>query len=422
MQERARAAAASATPRTGAIARATLHLASRAPRPAPSPEAPPPNPLAHPHMHTIGYGTPSASDPLAPVAFERRDAGPGEIDIEITHCGVCHSDLHQCRDDWQNTVWPCVPGHEIVGRVSRVGEGVTRFAEGDVVGVGCMVNSCRECEPCRAGDEQYCAGPKSCTLTYNGPKLPDGTNTYGGYSTNIVVREEFVLRIPDAIEPEKAAPILCAGVTTYNPMKHFGLEAGQTLGVAGIGGLGHMAVQIGKALDAKVVALTTTPGKADEVRALGADDVIEMSDENALEAAAMSLDLLIDTIPYGHDISPYLALMKPNTTIATVGNMIEMPGFVPGPMVFNRIAISGSLIGGIADTQEVLDLCAEHGIRPEIELIDIENVNEAFERMKDEDVRFRHVIDIAALAARAERVAPEATRIEAPERGEPAGR
>ena len=373
-------------------------------------------------MDTFGYGTESADTKLGPVRFEREDVRAGEVGIEVTHCGVCHSDLHQCRNDWENTVYPCVPGHEVVGRVTRVGEGVTKVAEGDVVGVGCMVDSCRQCEPCRAGDEQYCAGPKSCTLTYNGPKLPDGTNTYGGYSTGMVVREEFVLRIPDAIEPAKAAPILCAGVTTYNPMKHFGLKAGQTLGVAGIGGLGHMAVQIGKALGAKVVALTTTPGKADEVRALGADEVIAMSDEDALEAAAMSLDLLIDTIPYGHDISPYLALMKPNTTIATVGNMIEMPGFVPGPMVFNRIAISGSLIGGIADTQEVLELCAEHGIRPEIELIDVANVNDAFERMKDEDVRFRHVIDMSSLATRAGDLETGARRIDAPTRGEPVGR
>ena len=373
-------------------------------------------------MNTYGYGTESADAKLGPVRFEREEARAGEVEIEITHCGVCHSDLHQCRDDWGNTVWPCVPGHEIVGRVARVGDGVTAFAQGDVVGVGCMVNSCRQCEPCRAGDEQYCAGPKSCTLTYNGPKLPDGTNTYGGYSTSIVVREEFVLRIPDAIEPELAAPILCAGVTTYNPMKHFGLQAGQRLGVAGIGGLGHMAVQIGRALGAKVVALTTSPEKADEVRKLGADEVIVMSDEDAVEGAAMSLDLLIDTIPYGHDISPYLSLMKPNTTIATVGNMIEMPGFVPGPMVFNRIAISGSLIGGIADTQEVLDLCAEHGIRPEIELIEIDGVNEAFERMKAEDVRFRHVIDVASLASRTGELEASAKRIDAPARGEPVGR
>ena len=373
-------------------------------------------------MDTYGYGTESADAKLGPVRFEREQARAGEVEIEITHCGVCHSDLHQCRDDWENTVYPCVPGHEIVGRVTRVGDGVTAFAQGDVVGVGCMVNSCQQCEPCRAGDEQYCAGPKSCTLTYNGPKLPDGTNTYGGYSTNIVVREEFVLRIPDAIEPELAAPILCAGVTTYNPMKHFGLQAGQTLGVAGIGGLGHMAVQIGKALGAKVVALTTSPEKADEVRKLGADEVVVMSDEDAVEGAAMSLDLLIDTIPYGHDISPYLSLMKPNTTIATVGNMTEMPGFVPGPMVFNRIAISGSLIGGIADTREVLELCAEHGIRPEIELIEIDGINDAFERMKAEDVRFRHVIDVSSLASRTGELEADAKRIDAPTRGEPVGR
>ena len=373
-------------------------------------------------MNVIGYGAASADSELAPVVFDREDVRAGEVEIEITPCGVCHSDLHQCRDDWGNTVFPCVPGHEVVGRVTRVGEGVGRFAEGDVVGVGCMANSCQECEPCKAGDEQYCAGPKSCTLTYNGPKLPDGTNTYGGYSSGIVVREEFVLRIPDAIEPAKSAPILCAGVTTYNPMKHFGLKAGQRLGVAGIGGLGHMAVQIGKALGAHVTALTTSAEKRDEIRSLGADEVIVMSDEDAVEEAAQSLDLLIDTIPYGHDISPYVGLMKPNSTLCMVGNMIEIPTFSPGPLVFNRIALSGSLIGGIADTQEVLDLCAEHGIRPEIELIEIDAVNEAFERMKDEDVRFRHVIDMRSLASRRAELSGSATRIDDPERGEPVGR
>ena len=259
-------------------------------------------------MTNIGYGTHASDQKLRPVTFEREPIRAGEVLIDITHCGVCHSDIHQCADDWENTVWPCVPGHEIVGKVTEVGDGVSKFAVGDTVGVGCMINSCQLCDACKAGDEQYCSGPISCTLTYNGPKLADGTNSYGGYSDSITVREEFVLAIPAAISPAEAAPILCAGVTTYQPMKHFGLKAGQTLGVAGIGGLGHMAVQIGKALGAKVTAFTTSADKSDAIIALGADTVVVMDDEGMVKGAAQSLDMMIDTIPYPHDLADYLAL------------------------------------------------------------------------------------------------------------------
>lgn len=371
-------------------------------------------------MHVFGYGATRADEKLKPVQFDRQPVRPGEVAIRITHCGVCHSDLHQARDDWNNTVWPCVPGHEIVGEVVEIGEGVTKVAVGDRAGVGCMVNSCQECDPCRAGDEQYCAGPKSATLTYNGPKVPDGTNSYGGYSTAIIVREAFVLTIPDALGSADAAPILCAGVTVYNPMKHFRLKAGQTLGVAGLGGLGHMAVQIGKALGAKVIAFTTSPEKADDVKALGADEVVAMGDEEAVKAHEMSLDLLISTIPYPHDIAPYLTLMKPNTTIASVGNIMGFEAFDPALMVFHRIALSGSLIGGIADTQEVLDLCAEHGIRPKVQMIAMDEIEDAFERLKAEDVRFRHVIDMATLADKADSLG-DAETLATPERGEVVG-
>ncbi len=370
-------------------------------------------------MPTIGYGAPSASEKLRPVTFDREPLRAGEIAIDIDYCGVCHSDIHQCADDWENTVWPCVPGHEIVGRVTETGDGVDKVAVGDLVGVGCMVNSCQQCDPCERGDEQYCEGPKSCTLTYNGPKKPDGTNSYGGYSDNITVRQEFVLKIPDAIEPDKAAPILCAGITTYSPMKHFGLKSGQTLGVAGIGGLGHMAVQIGKALGAKVVALTTSPEKREAIAALGADEVIVMEDEDALKDAAQSLDMLIDTIPYPHDIADYLGLMKPNTTLVVVGNMMQFDAFSPGPMVFNRIAVSGSLIGGIADTQEVLELCAKHDIRPEIKQVDIADINDVFEKVKAEDARFRYVIDMKSLKNKRGDLSPET--VENPVRGEVVG-
>lgn len=373
-------------------------------------------------MTVIGYGALAAHQNLQPVSFDREPLRDGEVEIDIAFCGVCHSDIHQCADDWENTIWPCVPGHEIVGTVAKIGDGVTKFAIGDTVGVGCMVNSCQVCDACKAGEEQYCAGPKSSTFTYNGPKLPDGTNSYGGYSDNIVVREEFVLSIPDAIEPAKAAPILCAGVTTYSPMKHFGLKPGQILGVAGIGGLGHMAVQIGKALGATIIAFTTSTDKVDAAKALGADEVVIMDDEKGVSAAALTLDMMINTIPYPHDLADYLGFMKPGSTLVVVGNMMQFAAFNPGPMVFNRIAVAGSLIGGIADTQDVLNLCAEHGIRPEIEIIDMADINDAFARIKAEDVRFRHVIDMASL--KAEHAATENGRkhLDAPTRGEPVNR
>ncbi|ANY19925.1 NADP-dependent alcohol dehydrogenase C 2 [Tsuneonella dongtanensis] len=372
-------------------------------------------------MDVLAYGTEKASATLKPVKFTRTPARAGEIEIEISHCGVCHSDLHQARDDWDNTVWPCVPGHEIVGTVTAVGDGVKKFKVGDRAGVGCMVNSCQECEQCKMGHEQYCTGPKSATLTYNGPKEPDGTNTYGGYSTGIVVREEFALTIPDKIETEKAGPILCAGITTYQPMKYFGLKKGQTLGVAGIGGLGHMAVQIGKALGAKVVALTTSPEKKQAIMALGADEVIDMSDEKALENAKASIDLIVDTIPYEHDINPYVALVAAKGQIAVVGNLIGFDKIDSGAMIMNHVGITGSLIGGIADTQEVLELCAKHDIRPEIEIIPMDGINDAFKRMQKEDVRFRHVIDMESLRGDAEAV-DGAKELDPPERGAVVGR
>ena len=373
-------------------------------------------------MTVTGYGALAAHQPLQPVRFDREPVRDGEVEIEIMFCGVCHSDIHQCADDWENTVWPCVPGHEIVGTVSKIGDGVTRFAIGDTVGVGCMVNSCRVCDACKAGEEQYCDGPKSATFTYNGPKLPDGTNSYGGFSDSITVREEFVLAIPAEIEAAQAAPILCAGVTTYSPMKHFGLEKGQVLGVAGIGGLGHMAVQIGKALGATVIAFTRSVDKVDAIKKLGADKVVVMDDETAVSAAAQMLDMMIDTIPYPHDLADYLGLMKPGSTLVVVGNMMQFEAFNPGPMVFNRIAVAGSLIGGIADTQAVLNLCAEHGIRPEIQVIDIAGVNDAFARIKNEDVRFRHVIDMASLKTEREAGKDDRRHLDAPTRGEAVNR
>lgn len=348
-------------------------------------------------MHVQAYAALKKGGSMKPVQFDREPLQAGEVAIDISHCGVCHSDLHQVNDDWQNSLYPCVPGHEIIGTISALGDGVSDFAVGQRVGVGCMVNSCQTCDFCKAGEEQLCTGPKSCTLTYNGPKVPDGTNSYGGYASGIIVREEFLLTIPDAISSAEAAPILCAGVTTYQPMKRFGVKAGHVVGVAGIGGLGHMAVQTAKAMGATVIALSTSPDKAGEAAALGATKLIDVGDKDAMAAAEQSLDFLISTIPYPHDLNPYVKLMKPDSTISVVGNLIGFEKLEMGPVVMNRIHIEGSLIGGIADTQAILDLAAEKDIRPQIELIDMDGIDDAFERMKKEDVRFRHVIDLATM-------------------------
>ena len=365
-------------------------------------------------MTVTGYGTKDANTPLSPVRFERPDVRAGEVAVQVAHCGVCHSDIHQAHDDWGNTAWPCVPGHEITGTVTAVGDGVERFAVGDVVGVGCMVNSCQVCDPCRAGEEQYCTGPRGATLTYNGPTKPDGSTTYGGYSTDVVVRQEFVLRIPDAIAPAEAAPILCAGVTTYAPLRQHGVGPGVRVAVAGIGGLGHMAVQLATAMGAEVTALTTTPDKADAARQLGAADVIVMSDQDALDAAEASFDLVLSTIPYSHDVEPYLTLVKHDGVLHFVGLFIPTEtAFMP--LLFQRRTMTGSLIGGVHQTQEVLDFCAEHDIRPEIQTIAMDGVNEAWEKVMDEDVRFRYVIDMATLR---DAETGGAEEYETPDRGE----
>ena len=371
-------------------------------------------------MQAIGYGAQSADDQLQALTFDRVDPRAGEIGFKVLYCGVCHSDVHQVNNDWDNTVYPCIPGHEVIGRVTQVGAGVTKFKAGDIIGVGCMVNSCQTCKPCTQDMEQFCNGPKSATLTYNGPLEPDGTNTYGGYSTHMVVREAFGLRIPDAIDPKDAGPILCAGITTYSPMRHWNLEKGQTLGVAGIGGLGHMAVQIGKALGAKVVAFTSHPGKKQDILDLGADEVVVHTDEDQMEAQAGSIDLLINTIPYPFELEPYIGVMKKNSTIVIVGNFIKIPEFSPADLVFKRIQVAGSLIGGMRETQEVLDLCAEHGIRPNTKMIEIDEVNTVFDQLRHgKETEFRHVIDMESLHRKA---ADDAAAVKAPVRGEPVGR
>lgn len=306
------------------------------------------------------------------------------------------------RNDWGNTIYPCLPGHEIVGRVVRTGPGVTRFKAGDLGAVGCMVDSCGECRGCRDGLENYCEGPKGWTATYNGPMTPDGTNTFGGYSDTLVVKEHFVLRVPDALAAtglERVAPILCAGVTTYSPLRHWKVSAGQQVAIVGIGGLGHMAVKLAKAMGARVTAITTSEEKVDGIRALGADDVLRSDDTKAMEAAAARFDFASFTIPDPFDVNPYVQLLKRDGALVCVGMLGQYAKPLDNEEVaFMRKTVAGSLIGGIAETQEVLDFCATHGITADVEVIPIQDVNDAFDRMMEGDVRWRFVIDMASLA------------------------
>ena len=352
-------------------------------------------------LKTKAYGaTGSVFNSLSEMEIERSAPKADEVRIDILYCGVCHSDLHQVRNDWHNTIYPCVPGHEIIGRVSEAGSRVSKFKVGDLVGVGCMVDSCGTCPPCQEKEENYCEGPVGWTATYNGYMKPknEDFNTFGGYSTNVVVKESFVLRIPAALDIKAAAPILCAGVTTYSPMKHWKVGPGQRVAVVGIGGLGHMAVQIARALGATVTAVTRTTEKQAEAEKLGAHDVLISTDSKAMEAHEMKFDFIIITIPDAFEVNDYVKLLKRDGVITTVGLL----GPYKNPlnnmeMAMHRRSISGSIIGGIAETQEVLEFCAEHNILPEVEIIKMQDINEAFEKMKDEEVRFRYVIDMASL-------------------------
>ena len=352
-------------------------------------------------LKTKAYGaTGSVFSSLSEMEIERPAPKADEVRIDVLYCGVCHSDLHQVKNDWHNTIYPCVPGHEIIGRVSEAGSSVSKFKVGDLVGVGCMVDSCGTCPSCQEKEENYCEGPVGWTATYNGYMKPENEdfNTFGGYSTNMVVKESFVLRIPAALDIKAAAPILCAGVTTYSPMKHWKVGPGQHVAVVGIGGLGHMAVQIARALGATVTAVTRTKEKQAEAEKLGAHDVLISTDSKAMEAHELKFDFIIITIPDAFEVNDYVKLVKRNGVITTVGLL----GPYKDPlnnmeMAMHRRSVSGSIIGSIAETQEVLEFCAEHNIQPEVEIIKMQDINEAFEKMKDEEVRFRYVIDMASL-------------------------
>ncbi|MEX0421240.1 NAD(P)-dependent alcohol dehydrogenase [Spiribacter pallidus] len=342
------------------------------------------------------YAAQSEQSVLAPHTIERRALRPDDVAIAIDYCGVCHTDIHFAQNDWGMTQYPVVPGHEIVGRVTAVGSAVSGFKPGDVVGVGCMVDSCRHCDPCQEGLEQYCLeGP---TLTYNGQDRHDHTVTFGGYSEAIVVSDRFVVSIPEALDPAAAAPLLCAGITTYSPLRHYGVKAGDKVGVIGMGGLGHMGIKFAKALGAEVTVFTRSPEKVDEARAQGASQVIVSTDEAQMEAAAGSFDFMLDTVPVQHDLNPYLALLRHDGTHILVGLLEPVePPLNAGNLVFGRRVLAGSLIGGMPETQGVLDFCAAHGIACDVEMLDIRNINEAYERVKKGDVKYRFVIDMATL-------------------------
>ncbi|MGE4534432.1 NAD(P)-dependent alcohol dehydrogenase [Halomonas sp.] len=345
---------------------------------------------------TRAYAAFADDQPLAPFSFERRQPRPDDVAIEILYCGVCHSDLHFAYNDWGMTRYPIVPGHEIVGRVTAVGDAVSRFKEGDMVGVGCMVDSCRDCQPCREGVEQYCEN--GFTMTYGSDDRHDGSLTQGGYSDRIVVSEHFVLRMPEGIDLPSAAPILCAGITTYSPLRHYGVKAGHKVGVIGMGGLGHMGVKLAKALGAEVTVFTRSEAKVEEAKRHGADQVVVSSDEAQMEAVAETFDFMLDTVPVQHDLNPYLATLRYDGTHILVGLMDPIEPPVAGfNLIFKRRVLAGSLIGGIPETQELLELCAEQGITCDVEMINIDEINTAFTRMQKGDVRYRFVIDMQSL-------------------------
>jgi uncharacterized zinc-type alcohol dehydrogenase-like protein len=344
-------------------------------------------------MPTAAYAAQSATTPLAPWTFERRAPRADDVSIAIDWCGVCHTDLHQARNDWGGSAYPMVPGHEIIGRVPAVGAAVTRFKVGDRVGVGCMVDSCRQCASCDRGLEQYCA--KGPIVTYNDRH---GEPTYGGYSEAIVVTESFVLKVPDGLDPAAAAPLLCAGITTWSPLRHWNVDARSRVGVVGLGGLGHMALKLAKGLGADVTLFTRSPGKEADARRLGADRIVLSTDRAQMTDVAGRFDLIIDTVPYAHDVNPYLPTLALDGTLVLVGYIgaIE-PALNSGPLVFGRRSVAGSLIGGIAETQAMLDFCGEHGIVSDIEVIAMRDINAAYERMLKSDVKYRFVIDMGTL-------------------------
>jgi uncharacterized zinc-type alcohol dehydrogenase-like protein len=342
-----------------------------------------------------GFAAQSATTPLALTAFNRRDVGPNDVQIKIAFCGVCHSDLHMARNEWKNAIYPCIPGHEIIGHVTAVGSDVTKFKTGDAVGVGCMVDSCQTCPSCKEGLEQYC--DNGFTGTYGGEEKVIGGPTHGGYSNAIVVDQNFVLKIPEGMDLASTAPLLCAGITTYSPLKHWGAGPGKKVGVIGLGGLGHMAVKISAALGAHTVLFTTSPSKVADGLRLGAHEVIISTDAAAMAKHTETFDLFIDTVAASHNLSPYFMLLKREGTMVQVGAPEHPLPIEVFPLIFKRRNFAGSLIGGIPETQEMLDFCAAHNITADVEIIPIDYINDAYERMLKSDVKYRFSIDMSTL-------------------------
>lgn len=342
------------------------------------------------------YGTSAPEADLEPIQIDRRTATPNDVEIEILYCGVCHSDLHTARNDWGGTQYPSVPGHEIVGRVTSVGNEVTKFKSGDLVGVGCIVDSCKTCSSCAQDLEQYCLN--GFTGTYNGKDKHLGGHTFGGYSEKVVVNQEFVLRIPENLDAAAAAPLLCAGITTWSPLRHWNVKEGSKVAVVGLGGLGHMAIKLAKGLGASVTLFSRTPGKMDDAKALGTDEIIISTDAEQMKSVQGKFDLIIDTVPYVHDINPYVATLNISGTLVLVGYLGPLePMLHTVPMILGRKSVAGSVIGGIAETQEMLDFCGKHNIISDIEMINMQDINASYERMLKSDVKYRFVIDMESL-------------------------
>lgn len=342
------------------------------------------------------FGTESREADLQQMNIERRNVTAKDVEIEILFCGVCHSDLHTARNDWGGTIYPAVPGHEIVGKITSVGNEVSKFKVGDIVGVGCIVDSCRTCESCKQDLEQYCLN--GFTGTYNGKDKHLGKQTFGGYSEKVVVDEGYVLRVPENLDLAAAAPLLCAGVTTWSPLKHWNVKEGSKVAVVGLGGLGHMAIKLAKGLGASVTLFSRTPDKTADAKELGADEVVISTDASQMKSVAGKFDLIIDTVPYVHDVNPYLSTLNINGTLVLVGYLGPLDPFLNSvPMIMGRKSVAGSVIGGIAETQEMLDFCGKHNIVSEIEMINMQDINASYERMLKSDVKYRFVIDMASL-------------------------
>lgn len=342
------------------------------------------------------FGTESKEAELKEMTIERRETTDNDVEIEILYCGVCHSDLHTARNDWGGTKYPAVPGHEIVGKITKIGSNVTKFKIGDLAGVGCMVDSCKTCNSCKQDLEQYCEN--GSTGTYNGNDVHLGGHTFGGYSQKVVVDQNFVLKIPSNLNLAAVAPLLCAGITTWSPLKHWNVGPNSKVAVVGLGGLGHMAIKLAKGLGAEVTLFSRTPGKTDDAKKLGADHIVISTEKEQMKSVKGKFDVIIDTVPYDHDINPYISTLSINGTHVLVGFIGKMDEalFTP-PMIMGRKSVTGSLIGGIAETQEMLDFCGEHNIVSDIEIIKMQDINNAYERMLKSDVKYRFVIDMKSL-------------------------